>query len=357
MYVILTQCFPPQVGGIENLMRDFALAIHEAGHELTVLADGKMGRAAPAFPFRVLRFGGWKPLRRWRKGLASRKVIFDPRVKMVIADSWKSLEYFDGCDAPVLCLAHGMEFPPKPSEKRKARMIEAFSKADHVYANSKFTAEQAAPYVDADKLTVMPLPLMPQPEPPRSQLAVLRNAYGNKPMIASLCRLEPRKGIDRLIGAMRSLRGEATLLIAGDGPDRARLEELANASPAHDDIHFLGKISDEEKAALMRFADVFAMPTRREGASVEGFGLVYLEAGWYGTPSLAGIEGGASDAVLDGTTGLLCDGSSQMEVTESLQRLLHDYIFREKLGKAACEHAKSQVWNEKLALYLKPSQS
>lgn len=357
MYLILTQCFPPNVGGIENLMRDLANSISGAGEELVVLADGKRCADDKSRGYKVRRYHGWKPLRRWRKGRAAASAGNHPDLKLVIADSWKSLEHLEGASAPILCLAHGMEFPPEPSEKRQARMKAALAKADYVFANSHFTADLARPYVDEEKLKVVTLPVMPQPEARRDQMAAMSNTCGAKPMIATLCRLEMRKGIDMLIEAMASLRGQASLLIAGSGPDTDRLKELAEASPFAEDIHFLGRISDEERAALFSIADVFAMPTRREGASVEGFGLVYLEAAWYGTPSLAGREGGASDAVLDGKTGLLCDGADQESVEDALKRLINDKTLRHSLGEAAAQHARSQLWSDKLALYLDPSKA
>ena len=85
------------------------------------------------------------------------------------------------------------------------------------------------------------------------------------------------------------------------GPDRERLEALAKETGAP--TVFLGRISEIEKAALFAEATLFAMPTRAEGDSVEGFGIVYLEAAWHGAPALAGREGGAAAAVKEGETG------------------------------------------------------
>jgi len=97
------------------------------------------------------------------------------------------------------------------------------------------------------------------------------------------------------------------------------------------------------------------MPSRREGASVEGFGLVFLEAGWYGKPALGGRDGGAADAIKDGETGLLCDGANSEEVASALERLLSDGDLLARLGVAAERHARSQTWALKLGEYLPPS--
>jgi phosphatidylinositol alpha-1,6-mannosyltransferase len=94
------------------------------------------------------------------------------------------------------------------------------------------------------------------------------------------------------------------------------------------------------------------MPARREGASVEGFGIAYLEAAWHGCPSLAGFEGGAEDAVEDGVTGLLCDGADQAAVTAGLAALLADPARRRAMGEAAAARVRQGfLWEQILPRY------
>ena len=95
------------------------------------------------------------------------------------------------------------------------------------------------------------------------------------------------------------------------------------------------------------------MPVRRVGASVEGFGIVYAEAAWRGVPSLAGAEGGASDAVLDGKTGLVRRGDDAEAVPEALSTLLADDGLRARMGEAARRRAREElVWSHALPRYL-----
>ncbi len=72
----------------------------------------------------------------------------------------------------------------------------------------------------------------------------------------------------------------------------------------------LGRVSEEDRAALLGAADVFVMACRNRwlGLEQEGFGIVFLEAAAAGVPQVAGDSGGASEAVLDGETGLVVDG-------------------------------------------------
>ncbi|GAA4176614.1 glycosyltransferase [Shinella granuli] len=355
--LILTQCFPPVVGGIENMMGSMALALQEGGHTVTVLADGAPDPAEKSRPYRIERFSAWKPVRRWCKAHEAARLVRTGAYDRIIADTWKSVENLGIDTVPVTVLAHGMEFPTAPSPRKAQRILAAMAKAKDVIANSSFTASLAAPYVAAGRLrTVTPtVPAQAAADPDR--LAALRASHGEGLQVVTLCRLEPRKGVDRLIEAVAALHPAypgLTLHVAGDGADRARLEALARDAGIAGAVIFHGRVPDAEKAALLEFADVFAMPARREGNSVEGFGLVYLEAAWYGVPSLAGREGGAADAVHDGETGLLCDGADPASVTAALDRLLGDRDFRLRLGENAARHARQQTWQHKIEDFLMP---
>jgi phosphatidylinositol alpha-1,6-mannosyltransferase len=89
--------------------------------------------------------------------------------------------------------------------------------------------------------------------------------------------------------------------------------------------------------------DVFAMPcrTRRRGLDVEGLGIVYLEASATGLPVLAGDSGGAPDAVLEGETGLVVSGRSDVAVAEALIGLLRDPARARAMGE------KGRSWVER----------
>ena len=79
----------------------------------------------------------------------------------------------------------------------------------------------------------------------------------------------------------------------------------------------------------------------------------YLEAAWFGVPALAGRDGGAADAVLDGETGLVCDGANQDEVDGSLLSLLGDAALRKRLGIAAQERVKRELtWSVAIQRFL-----
>lgn len=373
MILILTQCFPPTLGGIEIYMGGLAQALHDAGRAVTVFADH--AGATPedisvhdrATPYPIRRFKGWKPLRRRAKAAAVRSAITAADPSHIIADSWKSLERVSVPSArprpKIICLAHGTEFPAHPSPQKIKRIMSALAKADAVFANSRATAERLHPFLnEMGKLRVVTPPIAPQPEASAAAVDALNRRLGlaeGEILIATLARLEPRKGIDDMIRAMARMQTNSarssvpvTFAVAGAGSDLGRLTELARASGVADRVQFLGAVTNAEKAAFLSRADIFAMPTRREGNSIEGFGIVYLEAGWYGTPAIAGCEGGAGDAVKNGETGILCDPTDYDALDQVLTMLIEDAPRRTALAQNAARHAREQLWQKRLADFL-----
>lgn len=160
----------------------------------------------------------------------------------------------------------------------------------------------------------------------------------DRPVVACVSRLVPRKGQDTLIAAMpRILAGvpDAVLLVVGAGPYRARLEQLAAEAGVTGAVRFTGAVPWEELPAHYGAGDVFAMPcrTRRGGLDVEGLGIVYLEASATGLPVVAGDSGGAPDAVLHGETGWVVRGGAPEEAAERIVTLLRDPGLRRRMGE------------------------
>ena len=153
-------------------------------------------------------------------------------------------------------------------------------------------------------------------------------------VIGTLGRLVPHKNVDQLIRAVAQLpngQENVILVVAGDGPERSNLEQLA-AEILPGRVLFLGRIPDvnEYLAAL----DIFALPSQ-----LEGFGLVYVEAAFHGVPSVGTNVGGVPDAVVDGETGLLVPVGDTPALTEALQKLCGDLNLRRQIGEAARANA------------------
>jgi len=137
-----------------------------------------------------------------------------------------------------------------------------------------------------------------------------RLGLGDRPVVACVSRMVPRKGQDTLIRAWREIQAQvsgAVLLLVGDGPYAPALRRLARRREVSDDVVFTGPVPWPELPGYYDAADVFAMPcrTRRAGLDVEGLGIVYLEASATGLPVIGGNSGGAPDAILEGESGFV----------------------------------------------------
>ncbi|GAA4499483.1 glycosyltransferase family 4 protein [Actinoallomurus oryzae] len=159
---------------------------------------------------------------------------------------------------------------------------------------------------------------------PDGDTSGIRERYGlrDRPVILSVSRLVARKGQDRLIRALPLVRRtvpDAVLLIVGSGPYEDRLRRLAGEG-----VVFAGPQPHEALPPFYAAADVFALPCRSRlgGLEVEGLGIVFLEAAAAGLPVLAGDSGGAPEAVRDGETGHVVNGRSVPAIADRLIELL-----------------------------------
>jgi phosphatidyl-myo-inositol dimannoside synthase len=170
------------------------------------------------------------------------------------------------------------------------------------------------------------------------------------PTILTVARIEERyKGHDTLVRALPLVLAkvpDARWVVIGDGSLRASLEALAASHGVERAVDFLGALSDGQRDEWLRRASLVAMPSRvpAGGFAGEGFGIVYLEAGAYGKPVVAGDVGGALDAVRDGETGLLVDPTDPVLVAEAIARLLLDPALARRLGEQGYRHAQEHSW-------------
>lgn len=165
------------------------------------------------------------------------------------------------------------------------------------------------------------------------------------PVIVCISRLVPRKGQDQLMRAMPQVRTafpDAQLLIIGRGSYEATLRELAHEYCP--DVVLQEARDTEELRMALQAGDIFAMParTRGGGLDVEGLGIVYLEAQAAGLPVIAGDSGGAPETVTP-ETGIVVRGSSLPELEEALEQLLGDVPLRHRMGAAGRRHVE-QHW-------------
>jgi len=165
-------------------------------------------------------------------------------------------------------------------------------------------------------------------------------------------RLDPVKSLDTLLFALSKLSPDQKwqLLIVGDGPERPRLEDLADKLSIRERVIFLGFRRDIER--LLKTADIYVQPSLWEGCSMS-----VLEAMAAGLPIIASRTVGLVDLVEDGKTGLLAGPSDVNSWSKMLSILLNDSLLAQKLAQAgqkvACQsHSFNQMVRQYENLYL-----
>lgn len=334
--LLVTNDFPPRVGGIQRTLG--ALVGELPPERIAVLCpswDGAEAFDANA-PFRVFRQperflwptpGIGRRVEAAVRALGAEVVLFGATYPLALLGPRLARQ-----GTPYLAAAHGFEYWLSIAPGSHSLVRRATARAARVPVMcSEFIARVVRTAVPDDvPVSVLYPGADVEAFHPDLPFEDIREAHGvaGRPLVVCVSRLVPRKGQDVLIRAMGQVRDrvpDAALLIVGGGPYRKALETLAADSPLGA-VAFAGEVSERDLPRYYRAGDVFAMPcrTRRAGLEVEGWGNVFIEAAACGRPVIAGDSGGAREALVDGVTGLLVDGSDVGAVADAVVSLLED---------------------------------
>lgn len=363
-HLLVTNDFPPKIGGIQNVLYEWWRRLPP--ENFAVLTSPYRGAKEfdTAQKFLIKRIAEPvllpHPLMVRRINEMARKfgaelVVLDPAVPIGIVGPW--------LDLPYGVVLHGAEVTVPGRLPVSSKLLgNVLRKASIAIASGSYPAQEAlhaagkelnivivTPGVDVQRFH----PLSQQQRSiVRKQFAISQDAE----LIVGVSRLVPRKGFDVLIRAVAHMTNDhpkLRLIIGGDGRDRNRLERMIRELRAP--VTMLGRVSEEDLPNLYGCADVCAMLCRSRwgGLEQEGFGIVFAEAAACGVPQIAGFSGGASDAVIDGETGLIINNPNRVDdVVAGLKRLLENNDERQKMGIASRLRAENVFDYDKLALKL-----
>lgn len=366
-HVLVTNDFPPKIGGIQSYLWELWRRL--PADEVTVLTTAHRGGEVfdGAQPFRIVRSRLSvlvpnrvlvRKIRRLASEVGATAVVLDPVLPLGLVGPRLGLPY-----AVVL---HGSEITvPGRLPVTRSMLARVVSQASLLIAAGGYPEREARRAAGREGRfpPVVRIPPGVDTTRFRPMAAIDRAATRARlrlpatgPLVVSVSRLVPRKGMDTLIQAASELRSqhpELTVAISGGGRDLPRLRHLAQRHDAP--VRFLGRVSDLELPFLYGCADVFAMCCRRRWAGLEqeGFGIVFLEAASCGVPSVAGDSGGAAEAVEDGKTGfVVANPSDPKAVAAALGRLLDDDTMASRQGQAARARAEADFDYDILAARL-----
>jgi glycosyltransferase involved in cell wall biosynthesis len=220
-----------------------------------------------------------------------------------------------------------------PSFAKRLQVRTVLGRACSVVALSDFSARELVDYIGLDPTQIRVVPNgVPSTRFPRVTDAVRRAARGRlelseSPIVLFAAALVPEKGGEDAIAAVGALDA-VQLIVAGDGPERTRLEELADQlAPGR--VRFLGSVAD--MPTVYQASDVLLMPSR--GGDTMPAALI--EAGLSGLPIVATPVGAMNEVVSHESTGLVARSCDVPALVRALERLLSDEVLRRSLGAAA----------------------
>jgi glycosyltransferase involved in cell wall biosynthesis len=321
----------PRAGGSEVLVDHLAAGMVARGDRVTLVCGGPAGPRC----YRVVRNGGTytqflrAPLAYWRHLRDADLVVEVCNGMPFLSPLW--------CDRPTICLVNhmhtelwGLRFPAPVAALGRAfeNKLMPWAHRDNLFltvSNSTADSLQQAG-VGADRIRqICNGVVQPDPATPRSL----------EPMFLSFGRLTDYKRVDLLLKLWQRVRPVTggTLVIAGDGPERPRLEAMAGPG-----VIFTGRVTEEEKHRLMCAAWLLLHP-----ALIEGWGIVVAEAAIRGTPAVGFDVPGLRDSVIHDQTGRLV--GSEGEFASAWASLALNHEARRAMGVAAAEWAERLHWS------------
>lgn len=376
--LLVTNDFPPTIGGIQSYLRDFTDEyVRLRGPEsLVVFASTQDKEEASLFDASVSF-----PVHRLPASVMLPTPATVRRMSELIRRHQITTVWF-GAAAPLAVMApaarkagatrivattHGHEvgWSMLPAARQVLRRIG--NSADTVTYVSEYTVNRFA-RAFGQRPEFLHLPsgvdtdfFRPATEEQRKD-ARDRYGFGDGPLVVVASRLVARKGQDQLIKSWPAVQDAvpgARLAVVGEGHYGKKLERLVARVGVEDSVTFLGRLPREEMRDVVAAADIMAMParTRGGGLDVEGLGIVYLEAQACGVPVIAGNSGGAPETVTE-ETGIVVDGKSRDDIARAVTTLLRDPQRRQAMGEAGRAMVRERfswsVLGQRLAECLQP---
>ena len=342
--------WPPDVGGPASHAPDLAAYLHGRGHHVEVVTTAD--RQPPASEYAV----HWVS-RRIRPGLRHLRTAdllrsVARRCDVVYSTGMEGrsalgsllagtplVQRLTGDPAYERALRFGLTRAPldrfqlergaRISLLRQAR-DRSLARATRIVCPSRALRDVAVGWgLDAARIEVVPHAVV---APSLEHRAELRRRYELRgPTLVYGGRLVPQKELDVALRALLP-NEKVTLVVAGDGPERGRLEGLARELGLNGRTRFLGARSRRSLFELFRAADATLL-----SSSWESFALVAAEALTVGTPVIAPSAGGVAEVVEDGRNGLLVPASDPSALAAAIGRFFADEGLRERLRAATAE--------------------
>ncbi len=360
MFLVSTRNFPPDIGGIQNLMEGLSLALLDHG-PVKVFADkfDNCEKYDETSNLNIQRVSGLKFFKKYRKANLVKEFISNNNLRAAFFDHWKSIENIDLSilkRTKSFCLIHSKEINHPMGSSLNKRMVSALNKANFIIANSNFTKIliNKLGYKKNNVKVINPGCNYPITIHEKSKDYANQIYEDSFPKLITISRLDRRKSHRNILMTIKNLLPKFPKLkyvSVGDGDEKTNLENLIKELELTKVVKLIYESTEQDKLGLLEKSDLFVMPSVVYKKSVEGFGITFIEAASYGKPSIGGVYGGEADAIIDGKTGYLCDGNDLNSIYETVIKTFNNNNYK-KLGSNALEFSNNFKWNKIVKKYI-----
>jgi glycosyltransferase involved in cell wall biosynthesis len=254
-------------------------------------------------------------------------------------------------------ISHGTKWEISKNWISKILIKLALVFPEKIFCVSKKTKELLSINTNLKKLHVINDGMDPEYLKPSISTSQFRKKFGNKKIILSVSNLVYKKGLEFIIEAVVSLHKKYpnfVYLMVGEGYQRQTFEKMVKDLKAQGFIKIVGRKVGRDLANYYNACDLFVLMSRTFRGEIESFGIVYLEAAYFGKPVIGGLSGGTSDAVENGKTGLLINPKDTEKLEKTILLMLKNTKLRNKLGAAGKKRVlKSFLWKHNVTKLLK----
>jgi len=311
-FLMITYDFPPKIGGVEIRAVNYISNLFKTGYKVIVVAPSQTSKSTSIEE----SFGA--TIYRCPASFTSAPKVFFSILKAIKSHPpIEILQILTGADSllgmifliysKIQKMKTGIFLYGKDiliSKRKPIRRLflqAAILIADKIGVNSKATSK-LLPNFSLGKTHIL-YPGVNTEELSRYRIQVKPT---KEKKILFVGRLIERKGADDLLRAFKLVverNPNVKLIIVGDGPQKKSLTSLAEKLGVKNKVEFAGALRGRNLYEKYQECNVFIMPSKRLAGDVEGFGIVFLEAGFYGKPSIGTWSGGIPEAVIHNETG------------------------------------------------------
>ena len=378
--IIPTHEFYPKKGGIGVYLEELACSASK-NYEVCVWAPHHPNLKAENVPFSIRELNVapneslrsvWKTMQSLGKQMGSSEVEASTQL-WCLGEPAVIRAYMLGCmtgtiplKAEVVLILHGSEMQRFYAKPHLRHLFQnALNRSRRIGVVSRYNADWLTSHFEVaeEKLRITSGAL------PTSFASHIRNCSGSVEKddpfshsshhdrgktpcrLLTVGRLHPRKGQHAVMEAIKRLplkiQKQIEYRVVGPVVHRRYYQQCHRlASKTSAQVVFQHDVETREALqATYKWADVFLMTSLPWKKSIEGFGLVYLEAGAMGLPSIAHDTGGVSEAVLHGETGLLVSPDDRDALSDAIETMIQYPLYRAELGDNARKRALGTSWD------------